>query len=143
MSNPESLSDQEQEDFEWEDEVNYEYLDEENNILGLIECELPFQDFFNTYYWANDFYQRTIDPHQLPYATYIAESLEVMPKHKEEYLWDTGRNAMGTTEITQLEQEFNKVGSRWYPIPLEKNYYFPNPLEIFLDYVNSGRYPVV
>jgi hypothetical protein len=131
-----------EEEYLEEEYLTEELLMEESTVMDLAINGLLESNYFNTFEWSNNLYERIKNNKIYPlitsddiFSNNLKPSLSYTLNDMNNY------QSLGFRELELLESKFSKVGFRqFYPIP-ETYYFIDNPIDLFMNDILSGSIP--
>jgi hypothetical protein len=107
------------EELEEECFVDSENTNEQYLLLNLATSFPSVSNFFNTYDWTADFFDRTQNPMHYPITTIFADNLGVIEnKNPPKDFWINEKTGIGINEIKKLEAQYKEF-QKQYPFERE------------------------
>jgi hypothetical protein len=123
------------------DDLNDEILYEESNILDLVNHGLLESNYFNSFEWSNNCYERIKNNETFPLIT--SDALfenDLIPSFTSNLNDLNNFRSFGSFELNLLESKFLKVGGRLSEVN-ESNYIIDNPVDLFMNDILYGQIP--
>ncbi|PKG99076.1 hypothetical protein [Paraglaciecola sp. MB-3u-78] len=132
------MSHDNEEEYDWAED---EYSMEESTILDLVNNKLVKSNYFNSFEWSRNCFERIKNNQTSPLITseYLFEN-NLTPSFTSNLNDLNNYKSLGFDELDLLESKYSKIGVRNYQTD-KSNYIIDNPVELFMDELIYGEFP--